>query len=65
MSHIEKKLKLSDEKFKCRIGTTKPVFHTMLGFLQTAHDKLYEQGGKGERHSIAVKFFGGVISAKW
>ena len=38
MPHIEKKLKLSDEKFKRRIGTTKPVFPTMLDIQQTAHD---------------------------
>ena len=43
MSRIEKKLKLSDEKFKRRIGTTKPVFQTMLDILQTAHDKLHKQ----------------------
>ena len=46
MSRIEKKLKLSDEKFKRRIGTAKPVFHTMLGILQTAHAQLHNQGGK-------------------
>jgi len=46
MSRIKKKLKLSDEKFKRRIGTTKPVFQTMLDLLQTAYDRLHEQGGK-------------------
>jgi hypothetical protein len=30
MTRVEKKLKLSDEKVKRRIGTTKPVFQTML-----------------------------------
>ena len=37
MTRVEKKLKLSDEKFKRRIGTTKPVFQMMLDILQTAH----------------------------
>ena len=37
LTRVEKKLKLSDEKFKRRIGTTKPVFLTMLGILETAY----------------------------
>ena len=37
MTRVEKKiLKLSDEKFKRRIGTTKPIFLLMLDILQTA-----------------------------
>jgi len=36
MTRVEKKLKLTDEKFKCRIRTTKPVFQMMLDILQTA-----------------------------
>jgi hypothetical protein len=46
MPRIEKKLKLSDEKFKRRIGTTKPVFLTMLDILETAHAHLHQSGGK-------------------
>ena len=63
MSRIEKKLKLSDEKFKRRIGTTKPVFHTMLGILQTAHAQLHNQGGKppdltpGDKILITLKYY--------
>ena len=33
----EKKRKLSDAKFKRRIGTTKPVFLAMFDILQTAN----------------------------
>jgi len=36
MIRAEKKLTLSDEKFKRRIGTTQPVFLLMLDILQTA-----------------------------
>jgi hypothetical protein len=39
-------LKLSNENFKRRIGTTKPVFQTMLDILKTAHDIQHKQGGK-------------------
>ncbi|MDR0328422.1 MAG: hypothetical protein LBI05_09020 [Planctomycetaceae bacterium] len=46
MPRIEKKLKLSDEKFKRRIGTTKPVFLAMLDILHAAHAQLHETGGK-------------------
>ena len=37
MTRIEKKLKLSDDKFKRRIGTTKPVFLIMLAVDVTEH----------------------------
>jgi hypothetical protein len=37
MDRMEKKLKLSDEKFKRHIGTTKSVFLTMLDILETAY----------------------------
>jgi len=63
MTRIEKKLKLSDEKFKRRIGTTKPVFQTMLQILQTAHTKLHESGGKpndlsvGDKLLITLKYY--------
>ena len=63
MSRIEKKLQLSDEKFKRRIGTTKPVFLTMLDILQAAYDKLHEQGGKppdlsaGDKLLITLKYY--------
>jgi predicted DNA-binding protein YlxM (UPF0122 family) len=63
MTRIEKKLKLSDETFKRRIGTTKPVFQTMLDILQTAHNKLHESGGKpndlsvGDKLLITLKYY--------
>ena len=63
MTRIEKKLKLSDEKFKRRIGTTKPVFLLMLDILQTAHNKLHELGGKpptltvGDKLLITLKYY--------
>jgi predicted DNA-binding protein YlxM (UPF0122 family) len=63
MSRVEKKLKLSDDKFKRRIGTTKPVFLTMLDILQTAYNKLHETGGKppnltvGDKLLITLKYY--------
>jgi len=63
MERLEKKLKLSDEKFKRRIGTTKPVFLTMLEILQVAHDKLHESGGQpltltvGAKLLITLKYY--------
>ena len=63
MSRIEKKLTLSDEKFKRRIGTTKAVFLTMLDILQTAHKTLHETGGKpntlsvGDKLLITLKYY--------
>jgi predicted DNA-binding protein YlxM (UPF0122 family) len=63
MTRIEEKLKLSDEKFKRRIGTTKPVFQTMLDILQTAHNTLHESGGKpndlsvGDKLLITLKYY--------
>src|SRR5215469_14436280 len=63
MSRVEKKLRLSDEKFKRRIGTTKPVFQKMLALLETAHDKLHEKGGKppdltpGDKLLITLKYY--------
>ena len=63
MTRVEKKMKLSDEKFKRRIGTTKPVFLLMLDILQTAHNKLHELGGKpptltvGDKLLISLKYY--------
>jgi len=63
MTRIEKKLKLSDEKFKRRIGTTKPVFLLMLDILQTAYDELHQSGGKpsdlsvGDKLLITLKYY--------
>jgi predicted DNA-binding protein YlxM (UPF0122 family) len=63
MSRLEKKLKLSDEKFKRRIGTTKPVFQTMFDILGTAHGTLHKQGGKppdltpGDKLLITLKYY--------
>jgi len=39
-------LKLTKKRFKQIIGTTKPVFQTMLEVLQEAYVKLHEFGGK-------------------
>ena len=55
MTRVEKKLKLSDEKFKRRIGTTKPVFLTMLDILETAYVRLHQSGGKPPRLTIGDK----------
>jgi len=63
MTRVEKRLKLSDEKFKRRIGTTKPVFLLMLDILQTAYDKLHQSGGKppnlsvGDKLLITLKYY--------
>ena len=63
MNRLDKKLKLSGEKFKRRIGTTKPVFLTMLDILQTAHNRLHETGGKpntlsvGDKLLITLKYY--------
>jgi hypothetical protein len=55
MNRIEKKLKLSDEKFKRRIGTTKPVFSTMLEILQADFVKQHKLGGKPPELSVGDK----------
>ena len=55
MSRVEKKLKLSDEKFKRHIGTTKPVFLLMLDILQTAYDELHQSGGKPPDLSVGER----------
>jgi predicted DNA-binding protein YlxM (UPF0122 family) len=63
MTRVARKLKLSEEKFKRRIGTTKPVFLTMLDILETAHVKLHELGGKpnnltvGDKLLITLKYY--------
>jgi len=63
MARVEKKLKLSDEKFKRRIGTIKPVFLLMLDILQTAYDTLHQSGGKppdlsvGDKLLITLKYY--------
>ena len=46
MERIEKALKMPDEQFKRIIGTTKPVFETMLEILQAAYVQLHRSGGK-------------------
>ena len=62
MTRVEKKLKLSDEKFKRRIGTTKLVFLTMLGILETAYVQLHQSGDKppdltvGDKLLITLKY---------
>jgi hypothetical protein len=50
MERVEKKLKLSDEKFKRRLGTTKEVFQKMREVLQIVYDKLHENGGQPLRN---------------
>jgi hypothetical protein len=63
MKRVEQKMKLSDEKFKRRIGTTKPVFSIMLDILQIAYDKLHETGGAppnltvGDKLLITLKYY--------
>jgi hypothetical protein len=63
MERVEKKLKWSDEKFKRRIGTTKPIFQTMLGILQADYDKLHKSGGAppeltvGDKLLITLKYY--------
>ena len=46
MTRVEQKLKLTDEKFKRRIGTTQPVFLLMFDILQAAYGELHKSGGK-------------------
>jgi hypothetical protein len=55
MTRVEKKLTLSDETFKRRIGTTKPVFQTMLDILHAAHSTLHQSGGKPNELSVGDK----------
>ncbi len=55
MNRIEQKWKWNDEKFKRRIGTTKPVFQMMLEILQAEHEKLHKIGGKPNNLSAADK----------
>ena len=46
MRRLDDALRLPDDQFKRIIGTTKPVFRTMLEVLQDAHVKLHRFGGK-------------------
>ena len=68
MARVEKKLKWTDEKFKRRIGTTKPVFQMMLDILQTAYDKLHQSGGKppdlsvGDKLLLTLKYYRGYVT---
>jgi len=61
-SHREE-IEVIGRKIQTRIGTTKPVFLTMLDLLQTAYDKLHEQGGKppdltvGDKLLITLKYY--------
>jgi hypothetical protein len=63
MTRVEQKLKLSDEKFKRRIGTSKLVFLSMLDILETAHIELHKSGGKppdltvGDKLLITLKYY--------
>ena len=63
MDRVATRLQWSDEKFKLGIGTTKPVFRTMLEILQADFDKLHESGGAppdlsvGDKLLITLKYF--------
>jgi predicted DNA-binding protein YlxM (UPF0122 family) len=63
LERVEKKLQMSDEKFKRRIGTTKAVFTSMLEILQADYVKLHELGGKppdlsvGDKLLITLKYY--------
>jgi hypothetical protein len=46
---------MPDEQFKRIIGTTKPVFETMLDVLQTAYIRLHRSGGKPPKLSLSDK----------
>ena len=46
MRRLENVLRMPDEQFKRIIGTTKPVFETMLEILQAAYVQLHRSGGK-------------------
>jgi hypothetical protein len=52
MERVQKILKLPNQQFKRNIGTTKSVFQRMMHILQTAYDKLHEQGG--DPHGLCV-----------
>jgi hypothetical protein len=45
MDRVELKLRLSDETFKRHVGTSKKVFHTMLGILHAAYEKEHAREG--------------------
>ncbi len=63
MERVDKKLEWNDEKFKRRIGTTKPVFLAMLEILEEHHEKLHQDGGKpndlspGDKLLITLKYY--------
>jgi len=63
MERTEKALKLPNAQFKRIIGTTKPVFRTMMDVLQTAFDQLHTQGGKppdltvGDKLLITLQYY--------
>jgi len=63
MDRVATRLPWSDEEFKLGIGTTKPVFRTMLEILQADFDKLHESGGAppdlgvGDKLLITLKYF--------
>jgi len=63
MDRVETRLQWSDEKFKLSVGTTKPVFRTMLEILQADFDKKHEFGGSppdltvGDKLLITLKYF--------
>ena len=63
MERVQKMLNMPKKQFKRIIGTTKPVFHTMIDILQAAHDKLHESGGKplglaiGDKLLITLEYY--------
>jgi len=54
---------MSNKQFKRIVGTTKPVFRSMLDVLQVAFDKLHEPGGKppnltpGDKLLITLEYY--------
>ena len=63
MDRVENYFKMSPKQFKRIVGTTKPVFRSMLAVLQVAFDKLHEPGGKapdltpGDKLLITLEYY--------
>ena len=52
MERVQKVLRLPNQQFKRTIGVQKPVFQRMMNVLQTAYEKLHEQGGAPHGFSV-------------
>jgi len=63
MDRVENYFKMSPKQFKRIVGTTKPVFRSMLAVLQVAFDKLHQPGGKppdltfGDKLLITLEYY--------